>query len=97
MNSRRFTAQYLPCFRRKDSTVQLGQETVALRDFNLAYVRLGSNSVIAAMSAARPLFHRKRKSIGGLAMSHKCQFRTQFARSSTSTVSNSASMAGNWD
>jgi len=31
--------------------------------------------VIAAMSAARPLFHRKRKSVHNLAMSQKCQFR----------------------
>ena len=35
----------------------------------------GSKSVIAVMSAARPLFHRKRKSIRDLAMSHKCQQR----------------------
>src|SRR6266508_3793286 len=32
----------------------------------------GSNSVMEVMSAARPLFHRKRKSIGDLAMSHSC-------------------------
>jgi ATP-dependent DNA ligase len=31
------------------------------------------NSVIRAMSAARPLSHRKRKSSRDLAMSHKCQ------------------------
>jgi hypothetical protein len=31
------------------------------------------------MSAARPLFNRERKSIGGLAMSHKCQQRSSFA------------------
>src|SRR5262249_55785762 len=41
-----------------------------------AYVRVGSNSVIAAMSAARPRFRQKRKSIGGLAMSRKCQVLT---------------------
>src|SRR5262249_22795946 len=35
--------------------------------------RIGSDSVIAVMSAARPLFHRKRKSICDLAMSPKCQ------------------------
>ena len=34
--------------------------------------RFGSNSAIAVMSAARPLFHRKRKSIRNLAMSQKC-------------------------
>src|SRR5262245_12864580 len=38
-----------------------------------AAVRFGSNSVIAVMSAARRLFHRKRKSICDLAMSRKCQ------------------------
>jgi hypothetical protein len=32
----------------------------------------GSNPVFEVMSAARPLFHRKRKSIDDLAMSHKC-------------------------
>jgi hypothetical protein len=35
-----------------------------------------SNSVTAAMSAARPLFHRKRKSTRDLAMSQKCQEET---------------------
>jgi len=45
------------------------------RDFSPVYVRCGSSSVIAAMSTARPLFHRKRKSIRDLAMSHKCQQR----------------------
>jgi hypothetical protein len=49
-----------------------GAWTGALRDFNPAYVRFGSNSVIAAMSAAQPLFHRKRKSIGDLGMSQRC-------------------------
>ena len=33
----------------------------------------GSDSVIAVMSAARPLFPRKRTSIRDLAMSHSCQ------------------------
>jgi hypothetical protein len=36
----------------------------------------GSNSVIGVMSAARPLFPRKRKSIRGVAMSQTCQKRT---------------------
>jgi hypothetical protein len=36
------------------------------------FTQPGSNSVIAVMSAARPLFHRKRKSICDLAMSQKC-------------------------
>jgi hypothetical protein len=35
----------------------------------------GPNSVVPVMSAARPLFPRKRKSIRDLAMSHKCQER----------------------
>src|SRR4029450_954473 len=38
--------------------------------------RLGSNSVVPVMSAARPLFPRKRKSIRDLAMSHSCHDRT---------------------
>jgi hypothetical protein len=38
--------------------------------------RYGSNSVMAVMSAARLLFHRKRKSIGDLAMSQECPERT---------------------
>jgi len=41
----------------------------------LADVRVGSDPVIAVMSAARPLFHRKRKSICDLAMSQKCHNR----------------------
>jgi hypothetical protein len=32
-----------------------------------------SNPVFEVISAARPLFHRKRTSIRDLAMSHKCQ------------------------
>jgi hypothetical protein len=69
-NSRRFTAQYLPRFQTK-GIAHLG--TAALRDFNLVYDRLGSNSVVPVMSAARPLFPRKRKFIRDLAMSHSCQ------------------------
>jgi hypothetical protein len=42
-------------------------------DFDPTYDRSGSNSVSGAMSAARPLFHRKRKSICDLAMSRMCQ------------------------
>jgi hypothetical protein len=38
-------------------------------------VASGSKSLIAVMSAARPLFHRKRKSIRDLAMSQECQKR----------------------
>jgi hypothetical protein len=34
--------------------------------------RSGSKSVIAVMSAPRPLFHRKRKSIRDLVMSQMC-------------------------
>jgi len=44
-----------------------------------------SNSVIAVMSAARPLFHRKRRSTRDLAMSHKCHNRTH-ALQHSSTV-----------
>jgi hypothetical protein len=47
-------------------------QAIAVLDFNLAYDRFVSNPVFEVMSAARPLFHRKRKSIGYLAMSHKC-------------------------
>jgi len=39
--------------------------------------RNGSNSVVPVMSAARPLFPRKRTSIRDLAMSHSCQQRTR--------------------
>ena len=44
-----------------------------MRDFDRAYDR--SNSVMPVMSAARPLFPRKRTSIRDLAMSHSCQKR----------------------
>jgi hypothetical protein len=37
MNSRRFTAEYLPCLDRKDSTHS--RKSAALRDFNFAYQR----------------------------------------------------------
>src|SRR5262245_16525090 len=40
--------------------------------FSTVSVRSG----LLTMSAARPLFHRKRKSIHDLAMSHSCQKRT---------------------
>src|SRR5262249_53360733 len=36
----------------------------------------GSNSVMEVMSAARPLFHRERKSARDLAMSQTCQKRS---------------------
>src|SRR5262249_27837249 len=52
----------------------------------LTDVRVGSNPVFEVMSAARPLFHRKRKSMHDLAMSHKCQqraFRMTHARART--------------
>jgi hypothetical protein len=35
--------------------------------------QMGSNPVVPVMSAARPLFPRKRTSICDLAMSHSCQ------------------------
>src|SRR5262249_23469527 len=66
MNSRRFTAGYLPCFGTKENCTQ---GTAALRDFEPIDVADGSTSVIAMPSAARPLFHRKRKSTRDLAMS----------------------------
>jgi hypothetical protein len=40
------------------------------------FTQRGSNSVVPVMSAARPLFPRKRTSICDLAMSHSCQLRT---------------------
>jgi hypothetical protein len=52
------------------------QETAVLRDFEPAYDRSGSDSVIPVMSDARPLFPRKRTSIRDLAMSQKCQQRS---------------------
>src|SRR5262249_39144437 len=55
------------------------QGTVALRDFDPVYVADGSKSVVTVMSTARLLFHRKRKSIGGLAMSQECQSQTKTA------------------
>ena len=41
---------------------------------------MGSKSVIAVMSTARPLLPRKRKSIGDLVMSQMCQERTHAAQ-----------------
>jgi hypothetical protein len=46
----------------------------------------GSNSVMPVMSAARPLFPRKRTSIRDLAMSHSCQKRA-FAGYATASES----------
>jgi hypothetical protein len=43
------------------------------------FTQRGSNSVVPVMSAARPLFPRKRTSIRDLAMSHSCQNRTHFS------------------
>ncbi len=40
----------------------------------------GPNSVVPVMSAARPLFPRKRKSIRDLAMSHSCHGTNPLAR-----------------
>jgi hypothetical protein len=40
-HSRQFTPLRLPCFRRKNSTPQIRQETAAMRDFNSPYVGLG--------------------------------------------------------
>jgi hypothetical protein len=53
MKSRRFTAQYLPCFQTKGIS-QLG--TAALRDFNHRYDRLGSKCENLAMSICRPVY-----------------------------------------
>ena len=52
MNARRFTAQYLPCFRTK-GIAHLG--TAALRDFNLAYDRCGSKSAQSVWSPRRAI------------------------------------------
>jgi len=71
MKLRRLTGQRLPCLR-KDSTPQLWQETAALRDFAPAYDRCGSNSVIAVMSAARPLFHQEQTFVGKPTTSVSC-------------------------
>ncbi len=43
-------------------------------------VASGSDSVVPVMSAARPLFPRKRTSIRDLAMSHSCQRTKPLAR-----------------
>src|SRR5262249_55126885 len=43
------------------------------------FTQPGSKSVVTVMSTARLLFHRKRKSIGGLAMSQECQSQTKTA------------------
>src|SRR5262249_1136561 len=58
-------------------------KTAALRDFNPAYDRCGSDPGLLTMSATRPLFHRKRKSIRDLAMSQKCQVETFTNRATT--------------
>jgi hypothetical protein len=46
MNSRRFTADASRAIDRKDSTPQLRQQAAALRDFDPAYVGLGSQADI---------------------------------------------------
>jgi hypothetical protein len=49
--------------------------------FRSVYVGSGSNSVVPVMSAARSFFPRKRTSIRDLAMSQRCQNRTEARRS----------------
>ena len=51
------------------------QETVALRDFNRAYVASGSKSVFAVMSAARPLFPEEQTFVGTHRTSVSCHKR----------------------
>src|SRR5262249_49674852 len=46
--------------------------TGILQPLSRGEVRCGSNPVFEVMSAARPLFHRKRKSIGGSQRRHHC-------------------------
>src|SRR5262249_58289417 len=85
MNSRRFIRSNCICSPSQGLQASIlhwrasSQGLAAVRDFGLPDVRVGSNFVIAAMSAARPLFHRKRKSIGGLSLSHKC-YETAYVR-----------------
>jgi hypothetical protein len=45
MNSRRFTAGFLPYFEPQGSTPRVWQETAEPRDFNATYDRSGSNGV----------------------------------------------------
>src|SRR6266568_2124519 len=69
MKSRRLTPQYLPCFRTKGIAHLSTVGDCCTAGFRSA---TGPDSVIPVLSAARPLFPRKRKSIRDLAMSHKC-------------------------
>jgi hypothetical protein len=55
--------------------MKIGKRSAALRNFDSAYDRSGSNPVIAVMSATRPLFLRKQTFVPDLAMSRKCQKR----------------------
>jgi hypothetical protein len=57
MKSRRFTAQYLPCWG-KNSTPQEQQQRTALRDFDPVDVGFGSKCEKLASSVCCPVFHR---------------------------------------
>jgi hypothetical protein len=52
-----------------------GANNVLASQKSLLHFGFGSKSVVAVMSAARLLFHRKRKSIGDLATSQTCHNR----------------------
>jgi hypothetical protein len=56
----------------KGSTPQYGRRLLRCRISTQLMTAVGSDSVIPVMSAARPLFARKRTSIRDIAMSHKC-------------------------
>src|SRR5262249_46541648 len=64
MTSRRLTADASRAFDRKDNTPQRRKLTAALRHFNPPDVAYGSKSVIAVMSAARPLFSQEQTFAG---------------------------------
>src|SRR5215831_14494455 len=76
MNSRRFTAGPFRAFDRKVSTLQLRQETAALRDFNPAYAGLGSEAARLRVSKCFPGCPRKRTSPPHHGMSCECQYAT---------------------
>src|SRR5260221_2922535 len=75
MNSRRFTDSASRASDRTMAHLSTGGDCCAA-GFQSGLCRFRSDSVIPVMSAARPLFPRKRTSIRDLAMSHLCHERT---------------------
>src|SRR6476646_8985537 len=61
-----------PDLGRAEAITSEGDSACASQQKLRADVADGSKSVVAVTSAARPLFHGKRKSIRDLAMSQKC-------------------------